>query len=246
MNTQICLGNKLLRRERNSRWIEMKGRQKWRMMAAGILLALAGAIGTINAQEATTPRAAPNAALVQQDAKCIVAKAIFIVRHAEYKGKPEEKNLKTELTDCGTNRAKELCHFLTNAGITHIITSTSLRTKTTASFIAHQAHIKPDCKVIHEGRNPDPAPAPWRNQAIQIRDYILTNANPTNVFLIVYHHSVFPDILDTLGCDTNNLAFKIMPKEEEFDRIYCVIPEAPPKNSRLILLRYGKPFKETN
>ena len=64
------------------------------------------------------------------------------------------------------------------------------------------------------------------------------------MFLIVYHHTVISNILKTLGVDIRNLGFNPTPKEEEFDRIYCVIPEGRSRNSRLILLRYGEPYQK--
>ena len=231
MNTHSCLGAKQLRRERNSRWIEMSGPQKWRMIAAGVLLALSGAIGTITAQQATPPRPAPTAALVQQGSRFINAKAIFIVRHAEYEGKPENKKPTTPLSQAGENRAIELSHVLRNVGITHIITSDTQRTKTTASIVAAPLNLTPT--ILADANN--------------IPDYLARNANSTNVFLIVYNHSAFSNILDNLGIDTKHLGFDPKPEEEEFDRIYCVIPEAPSKNSpRLLLLRYGRPFERRN
>ena len=214
----------------------MKRPQKWRMMAAGILLALWCATGTVDAQQATRP--ASTAELAQQDAKFINAKAIFIVRHAEFVGHTNRvihKMMNTPLDRSGTDRAMELSHVLKNAGITHIITSTSLRTQATASYIAHELQIGKRDEVDHEGPNRLEPP----DQVNKIQNY-LAKAKSNDVFLIVYHHTVIPAILDKLGFDTNHLGFKAEIEDEEFDRIYCVIPEAPPKKSRIMLLRYGE------
>ena len=159
-------------------------------------------------------------------------KALIIVRHADV-----DPAMKSQLGDAtpllpaGEQRAKDLAFALKDAGITRIVVSPALRTQETAAVLAKALHITPD--VAFARGKPLPEALKNKPDATPI-DFVAAISKPTDVVLLVYHHSLIPNMLDQLGYGHES-AFA----ENEYDRAYVILPDPEKHTYRLLRLRYG-------
>jgi broad specificity phosphatase PhoE len=171
----------------------------------------------------------------------INAHALIIIRHADIS--PADKarlGNAAPLLPRGTDRAQELITALKDAGITRIITSSSLRTQATAAPLATALHLQPETATSHgtESRAPH-TPPPTNAQSIptQATDHnhnLADHANASDNILVVYHHSIIPTILKNLGYEEGPID-----DATEFDRVYVLLPNQKTHTYQLLRLRYG-------
>jgi phosphohistidine phosphatase SixA len=125
--------------------------------------------------------------------------AIYIVRHAEKA--PEGKD--PDLTADGQARARNIAAMLQKAGVTHVFSTPTARTRETAQPLAERAGVAIE--------NYDPR-AP---QALADKVHALDGA-----VLIVGHSNTVPALVRLLGGDE---ADKEIP-ETEYNRLYQLTP----------------------
>jgi len=171
----------------------------------------------------------------------INAHAVIIIRHADISTEEKARlGNATPLLPRGTARSQELITALQNAGITRIITSSSLRTRQTADPLAASLHLTPETALSH-GPETRPAGSPpltyaqsIQNEAADLISYAAAHATPNDNVLVVYHHSIIPAIMKNLGYDEGPIN-----DESEFDRVYVLLPDAQTHTYQLLRLRYG-------
>jgi phosphohistidine phosphatase SixA len=156
------------------------------------------------------------------------ARLIIIVRHADIDlpTKAREGNA-TPLLDRGQQRARELAYALRDAGITRIVTSEALRTQQTAAVLAQELHITPENPFVH---GPGSAPPPH-----EVDGYLARTTKPSDILLLVHHHSVIPSIMKDFGFPDE----PPITDATEFDRLYLLLPDPATRTYRLLRARYG-------
>jgi broad specificity phosphatase PhoE len=191
-----------------------------------------------------TPRDRPfHVAPASTPAPFVRARAIIVLRHADI-SVTEKARLgnATPLLPRGQERARELLPALKDAGITRIITSTSLRTQQTAAPLAAALHLTPETPLTHGPKRPAgaaSAPAPSAAAGIQaeadaLYSYLARAATPDDTVLVVYHHSIIPSILTAFGYHEGPID-----DATEFDRLYVILPDSARHTYRVLRLRYN-------
>lgn len=145
------------------------------------------------------------------------ATTVILVRHAEKSSTPSAD---PPLTEQGEARARDLLAALRNSGVSVIITTQFLRTKSTAEPVAAALGITPEVVAASGATHVQAVAAAIRKHAGQ-------------TVLVVGHSNTIPAIIAALGapepppiCD------------EEYDDLYvATVPPAGP--ARLILAKYG-------
>jgi broad specificity phosphatase PhoE len=143
---------------------------------------------------------------------------VLLVRHAEKAAQPAQD---PPLTDAGAARARALVAVARDAGVTAIITTQFLRTKSTAEPTATALNVTPE--VVNAGGMPQHAKA--------VAEQVMKHAGGT--VLVVGHSNTIPAIVGALGAP--------QPKDlcdSEYDQVFVVVlgDAGPP---RLIRSRYG-------
>ena len=148
----------------------------------------------------------------------------------------------TRRSPLAANSARELAYALKDSGITRIVTSETLRTQETAAILAKNLSITLETPFAHGGMSPassqsaNAADHPSKKKdAAAVINYLAQTAHPDDVVLLVHHHSVIPNLLDTLGYKDEPLFVE----DSEFDRIYVVLPDPATHTYRVLRLRYG-------
>jgi phosphohistidine phosphatase SixA len=210
------------------------------LLTATLLLATAACHQqTAHQQPVIAPNQAARPTQARPADKTFVnARAIILLRHADI-----DVNKKRTMGDAvpllprGEQRARELAYALKDAGVTRIITSEALRTRATAAVLAEQLHITPETPFQH-GAYMQGDHIKAENSTVY--EYLAENAKPTDVILVVHHHSVLPGILAQFG-------FPHEPHYDdttEFDRAYVILPDATHHTYRLLRLRYGGDWRQ--
>lgn len=166
---------------------------------------------------------------VREQAPLIAARAVVIVRHGDINvAEKFTRSSEVALTQRGQRRAEELVAALRDAGVTRIVTSEALRTQQTAAKLAAALNITPESVGDHArgGRGAE---------AQRVVQFLQTTAKPTDVILLVHHHSVIPQIMGALGYPRE----KAIENETEFDRVYVLLPDRKTGHYQLLRLRYG-------
>jgi len=171
----------------------------------------------------------------------INAHALIIIRHADISTEEKARlGNATPLLPRGTARSQELITALQSAGITRIITSSSLRTQQTAAPLAAALHLTPETPLSH-GPETRPAGAPpltyaqsIQNEATDLIEYVADHTTPNDNVLVVYHHSIIPTIMKDLGYEEGPID-----DDSEFDRLYLLLPNPTTHTYQLLRLRYG-------
>jgi broad specificity phosphatase PhoE len=150
---------------------------------------------------------APTVGLLSCLPSAYAQKAAYVVRHAEIPTSMQDPSLSPD----GVARAKALARLLGNAHIKAIYTSDVKRTKQTAEPLAIDRGITP---TIIPGGDPD---ATFTKIQAEHAD---------DIVLIVGHSNTVGDLIRKWdpGAD-------ITIGEQEFDKIFVVIPEGPEKAS---------------
>jgi phosphohistidine phosphatase SixA len=125
--------------------------------------------------------------------------AIYIVRHGE-KG-TESKD--PDLTAAGQQRARNISVILQQAGITHVFSTATARTRQTAQATAEQNHVAVEA---YDPRNP---------QGLVEKVHALDGA-----VLVVGHSNTVPDLVRAFG---GAEAGKEIP-DSEYNRLYQLTP----------------------
>lgn len=203
------------------------------VLLAGILAAVGGC--------ADTPVARQNAGTAdvatQPAGDFIQARMVIIVRHADIDvATKKAMGAQAPLTARGQERAKELAYALKDAGITRIITSETLRTQQTAQVLANELHLDLDTPFGHGGKQmtAEEYAASRKNEGVNVVKYLEQSSKPGEVILLVHHHSVIPGIMKGLGYEEPPIV-----EDEEFDRVYVVIPQPADHTYKILRLRYG-------
>ncbi len=213
-----------------------------KLMRIGVLVLACGLMSGCctmmrESRPATTQASASSAPFIN-------AHAIIIVRHGDID--PAQKAAlgnAAPLLPRGQQRAQELEFALKDAGITRIVTSSSLRTQQTAAPLAEALHLKPEIAASHgKESTPPPSPtamaAPNSNaataEATTMMDYLASTSHPTDTILVVYHHTVIPPILQQFGYTESPID-----EATEFDRVYVILPNAKTHTYEVLRLRYG-------
>ena len=143
---------------------------------------------------------------------------VVLVRHAEKAAQPAQD---PPLSEAGAARARALVALARDAGVTAIITTQFVRTKTTAEPTATALNVTPE--IVQAGPMPQHAKA--------VADQVMKHAGGT--VLVVGHSNTIPAIVGALGAP--------QPKDlcdSEYDQVFVVVlgDTGPP---RLIRSRYG-------
>lgn len=144
---------------------------------------------------------------------------VFLVRH----GEKSDADRDPELSPAGKARARTLVDMLRDAGITHVHSSDFIRTRDTAAPLATARGL--DLQLY------DPNNLPALIQKVR---------SAGGRHLIVGHSNTTPQAVALLGGEPGQ------PIEEaaEFDRLY-IVTIGPDDHVTTVLLRYGKPFRES-
>ena len=145
---------------------------------------------------------------------------VLLVRHAEKAAQPAQD---PPLSEAGAARAQALVAVARDAGVSAIITTQYVRTKSTAEPTATALKVAP--QVVQAGPMPQHAKA--------VAEEIMKHAGKT--VLVVGHSNTVPAIVGALGApQPRDLC------ESEYDQIFVVVlgDTGPP---RLIRSRYGAP-----
>jgi broad specificity phosphatase PhoE len=143
---------------------------------------------------------------------------VLLVRHAEKAAQPAQD---PPLTEAGASRAQALVAVARDAGVTAIITTQFVRTKSTAEPTAAALKLTPE--VVQAGPMPQHAKA--------VAEQVMKHAGGT--VLVVGHSNTIPAIVGALGApQPRDLC------DSEYDQVFVVVlgDTGPP---RLIRSRYG-------
>lgn len=156
-------------------------------------------------------RALPLAAALLAPALALAEpSAIYIVRHAE----KALDSADPDLTAAGRQRALNLAAMLRKAGITHVFSTPTARTRQTAEPVAADSHVTP---AAYDPRKP---------QALVEQVHALDGA-----VLVVGHSNTVPDLVRLFGGAESD---KEIP-DSEYSRVYQLTP-APDGKVRTIRL----------
>jgi phosphohistidine phosphatase SixA len=135
---------------------------------------------------------------------------VYLVRHAE----KADTGKDPELTEIGRQRADELARMLKDAGVTHIWSTDTKRTRTTAEPLATRLRLKLEIY--------DPA---------KLGEFATRLKSIPGRHLVVGHSNTTPGLVQALGGDPG----QAMP-DTEYDRFYVVTLGS---NIATIQLRFG-------
>lgn len=134
-------------------------------------------------------------------------KAVYLVRHAEKTGAPMDPPLSTE----GIERSKALARILKNADVKAIYVSDAGRTQQTAKPLAAALSLSP--VVVPMG---DPSKTFAKIRADHSKDVVLVVGHTNTLDVLIKKWE--PTAVITI-------------KEDEFDKIFVVVPETTTKAS---------------
>ena len=143
---------------------------------------------------------------------------VLLVRHAEKAAQPGQD---PPLSEAGAARAQALLAVARDAGVSAIITTQFVRTKSTAEPTATALKLTPE--VVQAG--------PMPQHAKSVAEQVMKHAGGT--VLVVGHSNTIPAIFGALGApQPRDLC------ESEYDQVFVVVlgDAGPP---RLIRSRYG-------
>ncbi|HJN13198.1 MAG: histidine phosphatase family protein [Pirellulaceae bacterium] len=144
---------------------------------------------------------------------------VFLVRHAE----KVDASRDPELSSVGKERAKKLALVLRDANIKHIHSSDFIRTRDTAAPFAARLKLRVELY--------DPNDLPT----------LLKKLRQTgDRHLVVGHSTSTPAAVKMLGGKPGS----VINEAGEFDRLYIITVDTN-GNVSTVLMRYGRPFKET-
>lgn len=183
-----------------------------------LVLVLAGCAGGRTGQApATTPvTGSLPAALMGAEGDPIV----FLVRHAE---RATDDPRDPTLTPEGTERAELLATLLAGAGITAIYSTDWRRTRLTAAPLAEATGLP--VRIYDPGDST--AMAAFAREVVE---------EGGRVVVVGHSNTVGPTVARLGGDPGTSIA------DDEYDRLYVVVPAAPGGNGRTTLLRYGRPW----
>ena len=145
--------------------------------------------------------------------------AVFVIRHAEKQS--ESNDPPTPLSEAGTARAQRLAQMLKDAGVTAILSTDTVRTRSTAEPLARMRGIPVE---IYAANNAQGAVDP----GILVRT--LREHHAKDVVLVVGHGNTVGPLLAALGCPG-----EVRIGSAEYDNLFVVVPRTgrPPELLRL-------------
>jgi phosphohistidine phosphatase SixA len=126
--------------------------------------------------------------------------AVYIVRHAEKASEGKDP----DLTAAGQARARSIATILQKAGVTHVFSTPTARTRQTAQPLAERSHLPIE---IYDPATP---------QALVDKVGTLDGA-----VLVVGHSNTVPDLVRKFGGQPGTEI-----ADSEYDRLYVLVPAA--------------------
>jgi phosphohistidine phosphatase SixA len=136
--------------------------------------------------------------------------AIFVVRHAEKQS--ESNDPPTPLSEAGAARARRLADLLQHAGVTAILSTDMVRTRSTAEPLARLRNLPIETYAARDARGGFDAAALAR---------ALRERHAKDVVLVVGHSNTMGPLLSALGCPG-----EITIGANEYDNLFVVVPRA--------------------
>lgn len=191
----------------------------------GVLLGAGAVLLTahVAAQDAPPAKPAPAAPAAPATPQLPKPRTIILVRHAE---KVIDDSPDPALSDAGKARSALLAKMLSQAGVTHIITSEFKRAKDTAEPLATALSLKP---------TPHPA-----RDAMGLAGR-LTGLPDGSIALVVGHSNTLPMIAKSCGVTLKGLKDESNLRDDEYDRMVILTVYSPDTKSRSVAdleLRY--------
>ncbi len=156
------------------------------------------------------------AAVVAAAVDAAAQQAVIVVRHAEKADQTRDSPLST----AGQARARALAHLLRGAGVTHVITTEYLRTRSTAAPLASALGLTGE-------------EVPARDLPALVAR--LRALDPASIVLVVGHSNTIPPMLSALGW-ANTLELQ----DGDYDDVFVLAPRSG-QGASMVRLKYGNP-----
>ena len=175
------------------------------------LLAVVGLLASLSPAPVIAMQQGPDGPAVES-----ARTVIYLVRHAE---KSTENPSDPALTPEGAERATELARVLSHAGITHVFSTETTRTRTTAAPTAMQAGV---------------SIAPYDPQGAEgMASFARQLLTTPGTALVVGHSNTTPELVEELGGDA------VVPMtDDDYDRLY-ILTVGPDGTVSSALLHFG-------
>jgi phosphohistidine phosphatase SixA len=147
--------------------------------------------------------------------------AIFVVRHAEKQS--DSNDPPVPLSEAGTARARRLAELLKDAGVTAILSTDMVRTRSTAEPLARMRNLPIETYAARDPRGVFDAAA----LAGTLRE-----RHAKDVVLVVGHSNTVGPLLSALGCPG-----EITIGANEYDNLFVVVPRGG-RAPELLRLRF--------
>ena len=136
--------------------------------------------------------------------------AIFVVRHAEKQSDANDPPV--PLSESGSARARRLADLLKDAGVTAILSTDTVRTRSTAEPLARMRNVPIEIYAVRDAKGVFDAAALART---------LREHHARDVVLVVGHSNTVGPLLSALGCPG-----EITIGAGEYDNLFVVVPRA--------------------